>query len=252
MALRDKIRHAWFRTRVPLAVNYFRYREPNALMFWVPKTAGTSISTLLTEQANCQVYLWINEIRYLFPQKGLVTFGHFSCRELLDQGYINRGFFNSAYRFGFVRNPFDRAVSLYKYFARNQTIAPEMEFIDFCRQLHSREIEPVGLYNLRGWSQANPQVEWFRGLNLSYIGRTETISEGMHVASDALKLQLPEVPVVNQSEGKHKKFSAYYCDESKDLVRRYYLEDFEAFGYDPDDLQADPSTAPVRIVYEEH
>lgn len=208
-------------------------------MVWVPKTAGTSLYEHLRDHSKCQRFLWLNEIRFLFPGRGFVTFGHFSINELVRHGHVSNEFLNSAFTFGFVRNPYDRAVSLFKYFRRRKIIAEGMTFLEFCQALE-HQVEPAGLYNVLGWSQASPQVEFMKGVKMSRIGRVESLDLDFSYVCQELQISVEKIPVKNVTADSGKAFAQYYCSESMSLVRHFYREDFNRFGYDADNLVVQP------------
>jgi hypothetical protein len=200
-------------------------KRKNAVFIWIPKTAGSSLFTLLDAPKLKSTHL----VKYRFPNKGIVTFSHVSYRDLLNENYISEDFHQSAYKFAFVRNPYDRAISLFFYLKRRQMIPQIESFRTFCRRLRDDGCEPIGLYNLEGLSQCNPQVRWVEDIDMNFIGKVESIDTH---AEDILKhLGLPVKNVPRKNITAHDKYSKYYCRESKDIVEDFYREDFESFGY---------------------
>ena len=116
----------------------------------------------------------IREVKKTFKQQGRVSFVHISYQKLMENGFVSKEFDESAYKFCFVRDPYERAVSLYRYFIKDNRIAGDMTFLDFCRLLNG-SIDHIGLYNYMGFSQCNPQVRWTENLNFDFIGRQENL-----------------------------------------------------------------------------
>jgi len=197
----------------------------NAVFIWIPKTAGSSVFRTLNAPKLKELRL----VKYRFPNKGIVTFGHMDYAELVKQGYVSKVFDETAYKFAFSRNPYTRAVSLFLYLKRRKFI-PEIEsFRTFCRRLRDDGCEPVGLYNLNGMSQCNPQVRWVENVKMSFIGRVENITNDLEIVFQELGIQSKPLPHANRST--HSDPRSYYCEESKEIVEQFYKEDFEYFNY---------------------
>mgnify|MGYP006279717631 CR=1 FL=1 len=85
----------------------------DVLFFWIPKNAGTSIYKVLKEYDCPKLkHLYLSKT---FDNSGYVTFSHISINYLLERNIISKKYFNDAYKFCFVRNPWDRLVSIYHY-----------------------------------------------------------------------------------------------------------------------------------------
>lgn len=208
--------------------------NPNALLVWIPKTAGTSLNSLLAK-AGGQTFLSTTEARRYFRNRGIVTFGHISVPHLREAGIITDEFYNSALKFAFVRNPFDRAVSLFEYSRLIGKIPASMGFPTFCQMLKDHAYEDIGDYNHLGLSQLNPQIRWLVGgkgeLCADFIGRFESFAEDVQTVLRRLNLpvEISKVPHVNRTQ--RMATETYYCDAQVEAVQHAYRCDFEAFGY---------------------
>lgn len=219
-------------TRLPLLREYVRgRRQRNAVFLWIPKTGGTTLYSCLPAPK----LKTTSSIRRRFPQRGIVTFGHMDYRALLGEGYVSQHFDKSAFKFSFVRNPYERAVSLFFYLKRAGALGSEESFLSFCRHLVECGCEPIGLYNVRGLSQCNPQVRWIERLDMDFIGRVENLADDCQVIFSELGLGMPELPWLNVTNHEYNLWDAY-CSESLDMVESYYAEDFEQFNYPRDRL----------------
>jgi len=209
--------------------------RPNAVFVWIPKSAGTSIYRALGKYG-CQQILEVKSIRRCFPQRGIVTFGHIYYPELVRRGIVTTTFDSTAKKFAFVRNPYDRAVSLFFYLKRLKLVKEDSSFLQFCRKLVESGIPDIGLFNTDGLSQCNPQIRWVAGVRLDFLGRFEKVEEDFRRLLDVVNLPPVRLPRVNISS--HEPYDRYYCEESRQIVADLYADDFLEFRYSTDLLKA--------------
>jgi hypothetical protein len=191
-----------------------RAGSPDVIFIWIPKTAGSSIFSLLKEMGMGK-YKSLDRVRHLFPGSGMATFVHQSIPSLVATGAIRPSFVRAAFKFSFLRNPYDRAVSLYYYFRRFERISPEMTFARFLEILEGEwnqhrnlkvsteadlsarvcyrgefvsqgqhTLYPIGPYNVLGWSQCRPQSDWLagaEGMGQIHLGRMENIDKDFKI-----------------------------------------------------------------------
>lgn len=181
------------------------------LFFHVPRTGGSSIASLD----------WWDEWTGHFPR---------AC----EVGESSRWF-----SFAFVRNPWDRFVSLYHYFA---TMTPEhrwygpnaqivayvrrcRSFADFCRRFHA--------WPLRNDFHFWPQCSWIAGadgrLLVDFVGRFERLQRDFARVCLRLGLGVRELPQLNGS--RHRPYRDCYDDETRAMVAALSRRDVAAFGY---------------------
>lgn len=151
---------------------------------------------------------------------------------LLEGGYVSESFDRTSYKFAFVRNPYDRAISLWSHLMnrsnRLNTGMKDTPFLEFCRILQRDGAFPIGLFNSRRWSQCNSMLRWTEHTKLDFIGRVEHFTRDMNKVISDLGLPAREISHQNPGLGHDR---SVYCPESKRLVEEIYSEDFEAFGY---------------------
>ncbi len=216
-------------TRIPYLQDKRRLgNRPNAVFIMVPKTAGNSVWSLLDIPKLKSMHL----AKHRFIGKGPVTFGHVDYAQLVTQGYVSKEFDESAYKFAFVRDPYSRAVSLYYYMKRikKRKVSSNTTFLSFLRTLQEKGCDPVGLYNVKGLSQCNPQVRWLENTRLDHVGKVETIDKDTQIILQNLGMKSQSVPQLNITS--HPDYTRCYCPESKALVEELYKEDFQAYSYD--------------------
>ena len=124
---------------------------------------------------------------------------------------------NEYFKFSFVRNPWDRLVSMYFYRRDVRKVIPcEMSFKGFVRWLHF---------------DCNPftQIKWFqkRLQEMDFVGRFENLYEDYEVVRERFGLE--ELPCHEGTTHDH--YTTYYDREMCQLVTGYYKEDIDEFGY---------------------
>ena len=203
----------------------------DAVFLWIPRTGGTSFYNALATKG-CPKLRRLEQIHYRFPQSGLVTFSHVDYLALVKAGFVKSSFDEAAYKFAIVRNPYDRLVSLYHYFIKQRDLHPKTSFSLFCQFLKEGAIDEIGLFNVNGMSQCQPQVRWLKNkagkIIADDIGRYETLADSFTNIMSKLGLEA-QLPHVNGT--KHKPYLEYYTPELLKIVGDYYAEDLEVFDY---------------------
>ncbi|ARN73891.1 sulfotransferase family 2 domain-containing protein [Oceanicoccus sagamiensis] len=200
----------------------------NAVFIWIPKNAGTSTFDVLRREAGFLKLKRMPELTSHFKQKGRVSFAHIDYQALRSNGHVSDEFDQTAFKFCFVRDPYERVVSLYHYFLKDERIGGNTTFLEFCQLLKNTEIEPIGLYNYSGLSQCNPQVRWLDGMKMDFVGRYEDLEADFTRLAKEFSV-VATLPNLNRA--RFYRLNEYYCAESKAIVEDYYREDFVAFDY---------------------
>jgi hypothetical protein len=175
---------------------------------WIPKTGGSSIRHKLSE------YGMVSDKYSMKRCAPLMTFGHQTPVDAMG------------FTFCIVRNPYDRAVSLYWHYRKRKRY--RHSFLHFLQTLQ-RGIDPVGRWNVSGMSQANPQVAWMQS-GIDYVGRFENIQGSYDVICQRLGVPCADMP--HKNDGKHAAWQTFYRPEAARLVEHIYHDDFVEFGYE--------------------
>ena len=212
-------------------------KNRDVLFVWIPKAAGSSIYKALNESRyKCRRLLnkekngSIESPYTAFENKGVVTFGHASIDALIDNAIMKKDFFENAFKFCFVRNPWDRLVSLFFYRGLHEKYE---SFRQFCMTFKDEGIEPIGLYNSKLNSQFNDQINWIIGRNgkllVDFIGRYERVEEDFEKICSILGIR-KKLPHKNVT--RHLNYKEYYDPLTIEIVREKYRRDIEFLGYD--------------------
>ena len=123
--------------------------------------------------------------------------------------------FDLYFKFAFVRNPWDLEISLWKWF--------DLCFKkkkSFKKHLESRQ----GSMGFARWICDSSQTNL-----VEFIGRFENRQEEFNIVCD--KIGIPQQKLPHKNKTKHKHYTEYYDDESREIVAEKYTRDIEYFGY---------------------
>lgn len=228
------------------------------LFVHVPKTAGQSIEAYfmrslgLPESEREALLLAKNRDPALGPPR----LSHLKAAEYLDCGHITPEQFAAYYKFSFVRNPWDRLVSFYKYRGH----AHRYDFKTFV----FKHMPKPGWTN--DFCHVTPQYDFIykddRCL-VDFVGKFEHLQHDFDQVCAALGLPVGKLPHANKSLQQHtvlsvlrgeprkivrnlkrivmrgraerntfKHYSEYYDAETREQVARLYHRDIDAFGYE--------------------
>ena len=190
------------------------------------KTAGTSIADSLarycyrpgsTRPSNWMAYLSTNWKKiHRMPIKK-----HATALEIRDS--LDRGVFDSFFKFTFVRNPWDWQVSLYHYILEH----PENRGHEETRRMGSFRnfvLSRVGLT----FTPTGCLTDADGNLMVNFVGKFENLDRdfGLVCEKVGISANLPHINKMQRSG-----YRDYYDSETRDLTAKLYAEDIERFGY---------------------
>ena len=193
-------------------------REAKALFIHTPRTAGSSITNALPPTVLRHSHLSIYDHRVLL--------GRARCDEL--------------FKFGFVRNPWDRLVSSFFHLKRGGNHAKDQEWAATHLSAYD-DFEPF-VTNWLNEKSIYSRVWHFLPLAhfvclpgqkkhaLDHLGRFETLADDFAAVSRKLGTELV-LPHTNHAPRKHEDYRAFYTPKTREIVARVYAADIRAFDY---------------------
>ncbi|MEM1324850.1 MAG: sulfotransferase family 2 domain-containing protein [Bacteroidota bacterium] len=133
--------------------------------------------------------------------------------------------FEQYFKFGFVRNPWDWQVSLYRYtlqhsaHKQHEMVSKMSGFEEYMhwRVEHDVQLQKDFFYNENGECLVN------------FIGRFESLATDFQYICQQIGIKA-QLPHHNKSRDDHA-FLKHYNAATLALITQYYQEDIEAFGY---------------------
>jgi len=216
----------------------------------IPKTAGQSIEQVFMDQLGLGWEMVEDREELLLqnnvdPARGPEKLPHLSASEYVDCGYISSQDFPDYFKFSFVRNPYTRILSEYRY----RNYFSHHSFKDF---VLNKLPEP-------GWSDkyrhVMPQYDMLHDgdgkLLVDFVGRFESLQQDFDRVCEQLNIDDSALPHMNKSDKKsrdlkrkvrnmiymngennNRGLADFYDEETRVAVADYYRRDIEAFGYE--------------------
>jgi hypothetical protein len=185
----------------------------------VPKTGGTSIDRILS--------------KYKPPD---VLSGHTSSLEF-QMIYPNE--WTSYFKFGFVRNPWDRVLSAFFYL---RDVHSDRPFVKQCMAPFKDNLDAFIKYDLRKYprhifaeAHLRPQAFYLCDTNgkvsVDFVGRFERIKEDWTTVCKQIGIEEPLIHAHRTLNKPNKHYTEFYTTESRSIIAELYREDIRLFGY---------------------
>lgn len=205
----------------------------------IPKCAGSSIARSLRE------YYGYDE---KLDNADLNEFAMFRCdRKYGNADYLNehstynevKEYFdnnnlniNDYFKFSFVRNPWARRMSQYKYGRRmfkktNAEWTQKYDKLSFCEFIKMHCDCQLNWISKEAFP---PSSKKKHEVAIDYIGRCENLQEDFNNVCD--KIGIPHRQLPHSNKTKHKHYTEYYGDETREIVAETTAKDIEYFGYE--------------------
>lgn len=182
------------------------------------KTGSTSIVSALQE------YI---EIKKIIQQRGKGTFDFTEPSDHLNNKLRKHAKLSSYHEdyireyklYGVTRNPFDRVASWWRWTLRNKKI--DQEKLPFIRFLHTHRFWSTPM--TKSFSTKHPHK-----YDLKTI-RFERLSKDFSEFCE--DVNIPNIHLSQMNVSRHKHYTEYYDDETRQIVAEKHAKDIEYFGY---------------------
>jgi len=219
----------------------------------IPKVAGQSIETMFLNDLNLK---WSDRSELLLRkrlsnEKGPFRLAHLKAHEYVELNYIESNVFNDYFKFSFVRNPYSRAYSYYKYLGYSKICS----FNYFLKFVLEKKIKQQHFFFI---SQTDYLFDSENNLLIDFVGKFEALNEDIKVVIKKSNLKTQTLPYVNKSKSEIKRsvskvlknpiilanlktnntiFKDYreaYDHKGIKLIQTLYKEDLDNFEYEFD------------------
>lgn len=195
-------------TSVRAALNHLRWRDPSYyLSFPAHKVSG----------------LVGHRLGLKFPRHAHII----AAKEMLPAPY-----FDSLYKFAFVRNPWDLQISSFHHIRRERPDA--MNGIDDFNDFMRWKFDPERPYQYHIDTSLSLQSDYLVDLHgtvlTDFIGRYENLADDYSEVIDRLSLPVKPLPHKRKASDRGS-YKEYYQPEVVDLVSQHFARDIELLGY---------------------
>jgi len=219
----------------------------SCLYVHIPKTAGQSIEQFFMNKLGLS---WDTDREQLLlgnntdPSRGTEKLSHLSAAEYVQSGYLTQAEFDRLFKFSFVRNPWERIVSEYRY----RNYFHHRSFRDFLKhRLPAPSWDDKYRHIMSQYDMLHDQQG---KLLVDFVGRFESLQRDFTQVCSQLGIADSKLPHRNPSDKKSRNLKRklrnwlyfngenrkehyldFYDEETIDIVSRLYIKDIEAFGY---------------------
>jgi hypothetical protein len=185
----------------------------------IPKTATQTITKEFTDQRNP---IGWSKAHMLYRQ-------HYSISQLLEYDYLSTKQFDDYFKFSFIRNPFERAVSEYFYRCKihknyenehptfDHFIAQDLEYTQRQQSIHQHLLPNYDFIYMNDVCKMN------------FVGRYENLQNDYDTLCDMINKPKSKLKIKNSTYHNH--YSEYYSEQTKKLLVSKYANDIQYLDY---------------------
>jgi hypothetical protein len=200
--------------------------DKNFIYIHIYKCGGMSLRTLINQNMLTteigSSHSTANQIKYLCLEQNRMTF------------------WETSFKFSFVRNPYDWAVSLYEFIRKlksheNYNEVKDMSFQTFCAwycdNVKNKKRNINGMFNTLTEFLCDDHGK----LLVDYVGKVENYHADMVEVANRLKISIGNndkslLPHINISQ-REKDYRAYYDSTSRKIITDIFQADLNLFKY---------------------
>ena len=188
-------------------------------------------------KTNKSIYIPVNKtgctsMRVVVQNHSMICIHRHKASPLTEKSFIRRceidnDIWQASFKYGIVRNPFDRVVSGWKDKIKNKCFK---EFVveDLSRfDVNNNTFDKYTNFIVHHFSALLNSKYYMKELN--FIGRFENLQNDFNTICD--KIGIPKQQLPHENKTIHKHYTEYYDDETRQIVEQLYAKDIEYFGY---------------------
>ena len=209
--------------------------DKNFIFFHVPKNAGTTI------KQEIKPYIRKGDSGFPFGDQGLLSgvmarhigyaFGlWYDEIHRKKQLHLSQDNWQDYFKFGFTRNPWDRAVSNWLFVDRRIPTPQGKRFPKLADYLEALPFETGTADSYHAMEQWRHLCDPNGNLLTNYLGKVETLEQDFDTICAVIKHEPQPLRRMRKTDRTH--YHDYYDDYTKELVAKYYAKDIEMFNYE--------------------
>lgn len=198
--------------------------ENKFIFIHIPKTGGTALSEILLEGGAASIE---PDEKYKIGHRKDQSLVHMTFQELSKD--LNSSF-EDYYKFTIIRNPWDRAVSLWASKFKNKGWS-FVQFLNIIENKDQKILDKVFINHNIGRSMIRPQHDFVFINNknmLDKVYRFEDFENSVEHIKNKLGFE-KEIEKINASKRTH--YSDYYNEKTKRQIEKIYKKDIITFDY---------------------
>lgn len=205
------------------------------LFVHIAKTGGTSV------RATLEKYRWRDPL--FVPQFICSRLSHWTghrigsklprhAKVIAAYEMLPREYFNSLFKFAFVRNPWDLQVSSFHHIKRERPhlLGGHKDFESFLKY----KLDPARPYQYHIDTSIELQSDYLIDLHgnvlVDMIGRYENLNEDFAQICERIGISTRKLQHKRKAKDR-KDYRKYYTDETAEIVSQYFKNDLNLFGY---------------------
>ena len=197
------------------------------IFFAVPRTGTHAIRSALRSmlgEEDWQQQSLTEQVRLPVPALARFNHGHLTLRQV--QASLPSAVWREYFKFAFVRNPYDRFVSVCAMLNKRNPGYRGRETAFMKRALTVPRFRQRVLVR----PQVDMLVDETGKLGMDYVGRYETLQHGF--GEVCRQIGIAEADLARSNASEHDAYASYYDDELLAAVTAFYRRDFETLDYE--------------------
>ena len=214
------------------------------LFVHIAKTGGTSVRDALERVRWSDPWYWLmwpcHRLSHLTGHRLGTKFPR-HAKAIAAKEMLPKEFYDSLFKFAFVRNPWDLQVSSFHHIRRERPhyMQGRDDFESFLRW----KLDPGRPYQYHIDTSIERQSDYVIDLHgnliVDFVGRYEWLQDDFAEVCRRIGIACPALPHRRQATDRERDYRAYYSAETAELVAAHFQPDIERFGYRFDDVARD-------------